>query len=118
MRQYLRRLTLVFLVLWASLAAAEGLPIPKAGESGRATPVVISAQNSDGFLKPGDLLVLLYGGQSNILTKLADMAIVGAQKLAKKNVGLVSKAWRKADPDAVHGAIYLGNGLVAEADHT
>jgi hypothetical protein len=117
MQLYFRWLIVLLLLVYASVAAADGVPIPRAGESGKATPIVVNAQTADRFLRPGDLLLLLYGGkQANLLYKLAEVAIVGAQKLAKKTAGLFSKVWRKADPEVMHGAIYLGKGIMAEAD--
>jgi len=103
----------------ASVAAfADGVPIPAPGDSGKVEAHLLDAKTADTFLKPGDFLLKIYGGKTHMTgLKQLQAVQIAAQKLMKKMGKLRGDAaWKRADPEIVHGGIYVGGGTMAEAD--
>lgn len=77
----------------------------------RGRPILLAAATADRVLRPGDLLVK-FGAKA---TSITQKVIVGAQRLLKVAYGVVSRSLRMGSANGFHDAIYLGNGLIAEA---
>lgn len=75
-------------------------------------PPIVRASTAARYLRPGDTLLNFVRTTNPAFWA---KAIVGAQKGIQKLAGFFNKSLRLADPSIVHSAIYLGDGMIAEA---